>query len=170
MNDHSALLMKSGVFDGVTYKFDGQDLIYVLSVAPQLYAVQIANLPFIPGSDLDAKIHLRLPLYHGKAPTEGTRLHGVIDFLQQALADQGIQALVTATPSGAPNSRRATSMIFSIASPEVRVGAIQLHGVSSAMEVKIKRVVDHFSDTPFDTESIASNLEQEIASFYTDEG
>ena len=85
MNDHSKLLMDSGVFDGVTYKFDGVDLVYQLTVAPQLYAVHLDNLPLTADAALDAKIHDQLPLYHGKVPTEGSLLDGVISILQLSL-------------------------------------------------------------------------------------
>ena len=89
MNDHSKLLMDSGVFDGVTYKFDGVDLVYQLTVAPQLYAVHLDNLPLTADAALDAKIHDQLPLYHGKVPTDGLLLDGVTNILQRALADEG---------------------------------------------------------------------------------
>ncbi|MDR3773287.1 MAG: POTRA domain-containing protein [Terracidiphilus sp.] len=170
MNDHSKLLMDSGVFDNLTYKFDGVDLIYYLTPAEHLYPMRLENLPLATGNDLEAKLHDRFPLYHGKVPADGTLLQGVIDFLRQALAGEGIQATVTATPSGVPNSRKVTGMSFSIASPQVRVGAIQLQGASADMLVKIKRTIDHQTGTPFDTENTAANLEHAITSFYADEG
>src|ERR1039457_591415 len=39
MNDHSKLLMDSGVFDNLTYKFDGVDLIYTLIPSSTLYPI-----------------------------------------------------------------------------------------------------------------------------------
>ena len=170
MNDHSKLLMDSGVFDGVTYKFDGVDLVYQLIVAPQLYAVHLDNLPLTADAALDAKIHDQLPLYHGKVPTEGSLLDGVTSILQRTLADEGIHATVTATPGGAPSSRQVTAMSFSIPAPPVKVGAIAFDGVSSAMEAKVKRVADHAAETPFSTDDTVANLEHAFSSFYADEG
>lgn len=169
-NDHSKLLMDSGVFEGLTFKFDGVDLIFQITVSPQLYSVHLGNLPLIPGSELDARIHDSLPLYHGKVPAEGTLLQGVIDLLQKSLATQGIHSTVIATPTGTLGSRKVTSMTFSIASPPVRVGSIKLQGVSPTMQAKINRVVDHSTGTPFDTENTATNLEHAITSTYADEG
>jgi outer membrane protein assembly factor BamA len=170
MNEHSKLLMDSGVFDNVIYKFDGADLVYQLTVAPELYAVHLDNVPLTPGAALDARIHDKLPLYHGKVPTEGTLLDEVINVLAQALADEGIRATITATPMGKPGTRQVTGMAFSIAAPTVKVGTIEVRGVSQAMEAKIKHVADHAMGTPFSTDDTTINLEHAFSSFYADEG
>jgi len=60
--------------------------------------------------------------------------------------------------------------MFSIASPPVLVGSIQLQGVSPAMEAKVQRVVEHSAGAPFDTENTVPNLEHAFATFYADEG
>ena len=170
MNEHSKLLMDSGVFDGVVYKFDGVDLIYQLSVAPQLYVMHLDNLPLTVDAAFDAKIHEQLPLYHGKVPAEGAELDAVIKLLEQALADEGIHATVTATPTGRAGSRDVTAMTFSIAAPTVKVGAIELKGESPAMEAKLRHVADRAAETPFSTDNTTANLEHAFRSFYADEG
>ena len=170
MNGHSKLLLDSGVFDGVSYKFDGQDLIYQLTLSPQLFVVRLENLPLASGAPLDAKIHERLPLYHGKVPADGGLLKSMIQFFEQQLMAEGIQADVTATPSGAMGSRQVTSMTFSIASPPVLVGSIQLQGVSATMGAKVGRLAESSAGAPFDTDNTAANLEHAFASFYADEG
>jgi outer membrane protein assembly factor BamA len=170
MNEHSKLLMDSGVFDGVVYKFDGVDLVYQLTVAPQLYAIHLDNLPLAAGAALDARIHERLPLYHGKVPAEGTLLDGVIGLLEQALADEGIHAKITSTPMGTPGTRHITAVSISIPDPPVKVGAIELRGVSPEMAGKIKRVADRATGTPYSTDNSTANLEHAFNSFYADEG
>jgi outer membrane protein assembly factor BamA len=170
MNEHSKLLMDTGVFNGVTYKFDGVDMVYQLTVAPQLYAIHLDNLPLAPGAALDARIHAQQPLYHGKVPAEGTLMDGVINVLQQALADEGIHATVTTTPMGTPGTRQVTGMSFSIATPPVKVGTIEVRGVSPELAGRIKRVADRAAGTPFFTDTSAANLEHAFSSFYADEG
>ncbi len=73
MNDHSKLLMDSGVFQGISFKFDGQDLIFQLTPvdAGELFPIRLENLPISAGPDLDARLHQQFPLYHGKVPAEG---------------------------------------------------------------------------------------------------
>jgi outer membrane protein assembly factor BamA len=132
--------------------------------------MHLDNLPLTAGPALDAKIHQQLPLFHGKVPAEGTLLDGVINVLQQALADAGVHATVTAVPTGKPGSRQVSAMSFSISTPAVKVGSIELRGVSPAMEGKIKRVAARAAETPFSTDDTAANLEHAIGSYYADEG
>jgi len=170
MNDHAKLLMDSGIFENLTYKFDGQDLIFTLIPATLLYPVRFENLPIAPGPELEAKLHDRFPLYHGKVPSEGTLLDGVRGALEEQLAAQGIKAAVTPIPFGAAGTRKVSAMNFSITSPPVRVGAIALQGVSPEMSARVKAVADRATGSPFDTDNSAGNLEHAFATFYSDEG
>jgi outer membrane protein assembly factor BamA len=61
-------------------------------------------------------------------------------------------------------------MNFAITAPPVRVGSVQLQGVSPAMQTKIKSVADHATGSPFDTANTSANLEHALQSFYQDEG
>jgi outer membrane protein insertion porin family len=170
MGEHSKRLMDSGVFDSLTYKFDGQDFIFMLAPAAGLLPVRLDNLPLTPGKDLDAKLHDRFPLYHGKVPTEGGLLDDVRGALEEMLAAQGIKATVAAVPSGALGSKSVSAMAFAITAPPIRVGAIQLEGVSPEMQDKVKLVADHATGAPFDTGNTEKNLRHAFESFYTDEG
>jgi outer membrane protein assembly factor BamA len=170
MNDHSKQLMDSGVFDNLTYKFDGVDLIYTLIPSSTLYPVRLENLPIAAGPELDAKLHERFPLYHGKVPSEGTLLDGVRNTLEQMLAAQGINATITATPFGQSGTRNVSAINFSIASPQIRVGALQLQGVSPAMIARVNAIADKQTGTPFDTSNSAANLEHAFSSFYSEDG
>ena len=170
MNDHAKLLMDSGVFDNLTYKFDGVDLVFTMIPAPLLYPVRLENLPLTPGPELDAKLHDRLPLYHGKVPSEGTLLENVRMALEDMLAGQGIKATVTPLPFGVAGTRKVSAMNFSIATPPVRVGTLELQGVSPEMIARVKSVADHTTGSPFDTVNSVANLEHAFASFYADEG
>lgn len=170
MNEHFERLRDSGVFANVLYKFDGQDLIYQLTPAAELYPVRIENLPLTPGKDLDAQLHAKLALYHGKVPSEGGLLNGVCQGLQDLLAAQGIQAKVTAMPFGAPGTKDVTAMNFVIASPPVLVGAIQMQGVSNDMQARVSALAAHTTGTQFDTGNSERNIEQAFQSLYEDEG
>jgi outer membrane protein assembly factor BamA len=170
MNDHSKLLMDSGVFDNLTYKFDGVDLNYTLIPSSTLYPIRLENLPLTPGPELDAKLHNLFPLYHGKVPADGTLLEGVRGALEGMLAAQGIKATIMTTPFGQAGTRNVSAMNFSVAAPPVRVGAVEVQGVSPAMMARVKALADKQTGTPFDTSNSAANLEHAFASFYSDEG
>jgi outer membrane protein assembly factor BamA len=170
MNDHSKLLMDSGLFDNLSYKFDGVDLIFNLIPTNQLYPIRLENLPLNTGPELDAQLHNRFPLYHGKVPAEGTLLENVRGTFEELLAAQGIKATVTAVPFGVAGTRKISAMNFSIATPPVRVGAIQLDGVSPAIAARVKAIADKAVGSTFDTANSAANLEHAFSTFYSDEG
>ena len=173
MNDHSKRLMDSGVFENLTYKFDGQDLVYLLRPSTQMYPIRLENLPLAPGSELDAKLHGRLPLYHGKVPAEGSLLDDVRVQMEEMLSAQGIKTTLTAVPFSdrkAPKKGAVTAISFSIPAPPVQVGSIQLQGVSPTLETKLQPVLKEASEQPFDSANSESNLENAFRSFYEDQG
>jgi outer membrane protein assembly factor BamA len=170
MNDHSKQLMDSGVFDSLTFKFDGQYLIFYLVPSSTLYPMHLVNLPIAPGKSLDAILHDRFPLYHGKVPADGTLLNDVSGALEGMLAAEGVKATVTAMPGGALGSTKATVMNFNITAPAVRVGAIHVDGVSDGMQAKVKSVTDQTVGSSYDTGNTEANVEHAFASFYADEG
>ena len=173
MNEHSKRLMDSGVFDNLTYRFDGQDLIYFLKPAAQMFPIRLENLPLTPGTELDAKLHSRLPLYHGKVPVEGGMLDEVRNQLEQMLAAQGITATLAAVPySDRKTARNAaiTAISFSIVQPPVRIGSIHMDGISPAMSEKILPILKEAAEQSFDSANSPANLESVLRSFYEDQG
>jgi outer membrane protein assembly factor BamA len=170
MSGHTKRLMDSGVFDTVSFKFDGVDLVLSLKPSEQLFPIRLENLPLAPGKELDAKLHDRFPLYHGKVPSEGTLLDGVRGALEEILAAKGIKATVEATPYTDQKLSQVTAMSFAITAPQVQMGEIHLEGVSPELQAKVKVVADRARNTSYDTENAASNIERKIALIYTDEG
>jgi outer membrane protein assembly factor BamA len=172
MGAHSKRLMDSGVFDNLTFTFDGQDLVYTVTLSPQLFPVRMENLPITPGAALDAKLHEKLPLYHGKVPAEGSLLDDVRKELEGMLAAQGIATTVTATPYGDRKSFRkaVTAISFSIAQPPVKVGEIHLEGVSADLASKLQPVVKEAMEQSFDSTNSSANVENAIRGFYEDQG
>ena len=170
MNEHSKALMDSGVFDNLTYKFDGQDLIFSLIPAEHLYAVKFQNLPLEPGPALDASLHQNLPLYHGKVPAEGTLLDQVRLALEQMLAGKGIQATITATPTGQSGTRKVNGVTFAITDPPVRASVSKIDGASDADLGKVQELVARASAIPYDTESSVTNLSHAVENYYQDRG
>ena len=171
MNDHSKLLMDSGVFDGLTFKFDGVNLVFSLTPAALMYPISLENLPLtLTGKDLDAKLHERLPLYHGKVPPEGTLLDNVRAALVEMLAAQGINATVTATPASGLGAGKATTISFSISTPPVLVGDIRLDPASAALTAKAQEIVASQSGSPYNLEGTPSQISTYLGNYYRDNG
>jgi outer membrane protein assembly factor BamA len=61
-------------------------------------------------------------------------------------------------------------MNFTITAPPVKIGAIQLAGVSPAMQVKVNTLVEGQTGNEFDTENTALGLKRSIEDLYRDQG
>jgi len=170
MNEHSQKLMDTGLFENLSFKFDGVDLVFTLVPSPNLYSLHLANLPLTPGKELEAALHDRIPLFHGKLPGEGGLTEQVRGALEEMLAANGIKAAVTAAVFADTKLHKGSAVTFSIAAPPVQVGAVHFTGVSSALLARVQHIVDRESGTPFDTENSERNLEHAIELFYTEEG
>jgi outer membrane protein assembly factor BamA len=170
MNGYTQKLLSTGAFATVGFKFDGQDLIFSLVPSPDLVPIQFQNLPLTPGASLDAKLHERIPLYHGKVPSDGGMAESVRGALVKILAAQGITATIIATTGADLTTGKMNAVVYSITSPAVGVGAVKLDGVSSRWEPMVRNAVDSASKLPFDNQSSSVALRDAIQRFYQDQG
>lgn len=156
-------LMAIGVFEKVGYKFDGAELTYLMSDSPDLYPIIVDNLPLDAGKDLDAKLRQRVPLYHGKVPSEGAMLDNVRQALEAMLADEGLQVKVTSVPAGDSPNRKATAIKFRIDSTPVRVGVVNVTGVSAELQPQMPKP-SAWVNLDYQTADTAETLEQSLTS------
>lgn len=170
MQDYSKRLLSSGVFASVAFKFDGQDLIFLLTPSPDLHPIRLDNLPLTPGADLDAKIREQLPLYHGKVPVEGGLTDDVRAALEKLLAAEGITATVVATNTADPSTHEVNGVAYSISAPPVQIAVAHVDGVSDAFQSKVHAVLDEASKNSFSTADSGSNIERTVVQFYNDQG
>jgi outer membrane protein insertion porin family len=162
-------LIDTGIFEKVDYKFEGSKLNYSLSLVEESYPVVFGNVPLVKGPALDAKLHLRVPLYHGKVPVQGTLLEGVRRALEAILAAEGIQARVIATPVGDGATHDVIAIKFSIEAPAVRIGNVRFDGVSDWMKPQLQGIVAR-AGKQFDSEKSADEVERQVVGFYLDHG
>lgn len=161
-------LMDTGVLAGLAYKFDGQTLTFQITPAP-LFPARLENLPLTPGPDLDAKLRAALPLYHGQIPADGALLTGVCTALQQQLSAAGISATVSAVPFSDPALHKITAMSFTVTSPSILIGDIQIQGVDSLPE-QARAVLSQVVGSPYDREGSAQAIQSDLARIFRDEG
>ena len=166
MQDYSKRLLGSGVFASVAFKFDGQDLIFLLTPSTDLYPIQLQNLPLTAGADLDAKLHEQIPLYHGKVPSEGGLTDAVSGVLQQMLAAKGLKTTVTATAIETGGA----SVNFLIESPAVVVGQIRIASTSAALDGGAQEILTKLTGSPYDSTRTASQLTTYLGNYYHDRG
>jgi outer membrane protein insertion porin family len=170
MNQVSKVLMDTGMFASLTFKFDGQDLIFELTPADQFLSIHLDNLPLTPGPDLDAKLHQQLPLYHGKIPSEGGTQEQVRAALEKMLEEQGLKATVAASPGADPKTHHVDSVHFSIATPPVLVDVRRIDGASPDFLETLSAIAKQATKNPYDTDSSSAGIEHVLTVFYQDRG
>ena len=167
---HAKQLNDTGLFELVKFVSDRQGVLFALTPAAQLYPMHLDNLPLTPGKDLDARLHERFPLYHGQLPGAGSIVDGLCRSLEEMLAAKGMQATVKAALTSGLGPSKITAVNFSIASPAVHIGKIQLSGVSSVMQPKAVLVAVGQMGNDFDTENSALGLRHAYEDLYQDLG
>ncbi len=170
MSAHSQKLMDTGVFNTLGFNFNGVDLVYTLVPASPLYAVRLENLPLTPGKELDAELHSRFPLYHGKVPAEDGLNEQVRQALEEMLAAKGIKATVTMTPYTDENLQQVTAMSYAITSLPVLVGAIHPDAASAALDSNALGILAKLTGTAYDIIGSPSQIETGLGNYYRDQG
>jgi len=170
MKGHSQKLMDTRVFDTLSFKFDGVDLVYTLDPSTNLYPIRLENLPLASGKELDAALHGRFPLYHGKVPSKGGIMEGVRGALEEMLAAKGIQATVTAMLYSDQKLHKVTAMSFSLTSPPVQVGEIRLDGAQKPLDTGTAEILAKLTGSAYDTEGSSNQIETYLGNYYRDKG
>lgn len=166
---HARQLNDTGVFAVVKFSTDSKGLLFSLTPSSQLFPVHLDNLPLKPGKELDDKLHERFPLYHDLLPANGSMLEGVRKTFEEMLAAEGIKATVTAALTSGLGPKKITAVNFAITSPPVRIGALQLTGVSAAMQAKANALIASQTGNGFDTENSAIGLQRAFEELYRDQ-
>jgi len=169
LNESAKILMQTGIFDTVGYKFDGTKLNYTVTLSEATYPIQLGNLPFESGETLEARLRDRVPIYHGKVPTEGTMLEEVRVAFERLLAGDGLHVHVGMEAVTDQATHEVSSVKFKIDSLPVRIGGVRLEGVSDGIRQQLQQVLTQ-TGTPFDSEKSASDLERRVASVYAAHG
>jgi outer membrane protein assembly factor BamA len=151
---HAKQLNDTGLFEVIKSSSDSKTLLFTLTPSGQLFPMHLDNLPLTPDKELDAKLHERFPLYRrGLVPASGAMLEGICKAFEEMLAAIGVKATVKATLTSGLGPKKLTAMNFTIVSPPVHIGRIQLAGVLSAMQAKASLLASGQTGNGFDTET-----------------
>jgi outer membrane protein insertion porin family len=170
MNAHTKQLMDTGLFQDVSFTFNGQDLVYQIVPATVLVPIEFENLPLVNGPELDARLRARFPLYRGKVPVDGSFVDDVRKELEAALHDEGIDAHLTAAPFTDPKLVAITAETFTISSPDVSIGAIQLDGASSELAPLAAKAAARVTGAAYSNQGSLNQIETALNNFYGERG
>jgi outer membrane protein insertion porin family len=167
---HAKQLSDTGLFKEVKFTSDRKTLLFALTPSSQLFPMHLENVPLAPGKELDAKLHERFPLYRGLLPASGSMLEGIRQTFEEMLAAKGVKATVKAALTSGLGPQKLTAMNFTVVSPAVRIGHIQLAGISPAMQAKASLLASGQTGNSFDTENTAIGLRHVFEDLYQDLG
>jgi outer membrane protein assembly factor BamA len=165
MDEHSKLLMLSGVFANVAYTYSGQGLIFQLLPASQLYPLHLENIP-LGDAEFDARLRAKFPLYHGKVPSQGGLLDDVRAELEAELSAMGIAAKVSTAPYSPDGITKVTAIDLSETTPPVKVGEIRLEGGTPDLTVRALDLAKKFTGKNYSTDKSAKEVEDAVREFY----
>jgi outer membrane protein insertion porin family len=163
-------LNDTGLFKEVKFASDRKGLLFTLTPSSQLFPMHMENLPLTPGKELEAKLHERFPLYRGLLPASGSMVEGICRTFEEMLAAEGAKATVKAALTSGLGPQKLTAVNFTVVSPAVRIGRIQLAGISPVMQAKASVLVGGQAGNSFDTENTAIGLQHAFEDLYHDEG
>jgi len=167
---HAKQLNDTGLFEEIKFSTDSKTLLFTLKPSSQLFPMHLDNVPLTPGRELEARIHERFPLYRGLLPASGSMLEGICQTLEEMLAAKGVKATVKAALTSGLGPQKITAMNFTVVSPAVHIGRIQLAGISPAMEAKASLLASGQTGNSFDTENTAIGLQRAFEGLYEDLG
>lgn len=167
---HARQLFDTGLFKDVKFKSDRKAVLFTLTPSAQLFPMHLDNVPLTPGKELDARLHERFPLYHGLLPASGSMVEGICRTFEAMLAAKGAKATVKADLTSGLGPQKITAMNFTVASPAVHIGRVQLSGVSPAMQAKASQLASQQTGISFDTEHSANGLKRVFEILYHDQG
>jgi outer membrane protein assembly factor BamA len=167
---HARQLVDTGMFTEVKFAYERKSLLFTLAPSTQLFPMHLENLPITPGKELDVKLHERFPLYHGLLPGSGSMVEEICGTFEEMLAAKGAKATVKAELTSGLGPHKLTAVNFSVVSPAVHIGRIQLSGISAPMEAKASQLASQETGTSFDTENSATGLQRVFENLYHDQG
>jgi len=162
-------LMDIGIFDKVSYKFDGAKLNYTVQMSPEAYPIQVSSLPLEVGTDVDALLRAKIPLYHGTLPPQGLLVEAVRRTLEEMLAGEGVHAQVATGLIEDPATHDTAAIKFILASQPARLGTLTLEGVSDSLKPQLD-LNAKLSGLTFDSERSSAEIEKSVVDAYAVHG
>lgn len=167
---HARQLVDTGMFKEVKFAYSRRTWLITLTPSAQLFPMHLENVPLTPDKELDARLHERFPLYQGLLPASGSMVEGICRTFEEMLAAKGAKATVKADLTSGVGPQKLTAVNFTISSPAVHIGRIQLSGVSPSMQAKASLLASQQIENSFDTENTAVGLQRAFEDLYHDQG
>ena len=167
---HARQLNDTGLFKEVKLTSDSKGLLFTLTLASQLFPMHLENVPLTPGNEVDVKLHERFPLYRSLLPASGSMVEGICRTFEEMLAANGAKVRVQAALTSGLGPQKLTAVNFTVVSPAVHIGPIQLAGISPIMQAKASLLASGQTGNSFDTAGTPIDLKHFFEDLYQDQG
>lgn len=167
---HARQLNDTGLFKEIKFTSDSKGLLFTLTPASELFPMHLENVPLTPGKEIDARLHERFPLYRSLLPASGSMVDGICRTFEEMLAAKGAKVRVQAALTSGLGPQKLTAVNFTVVSPAVHIGRIQLAGVSPVMQAKASLLASGRTGNSFDTEGTSIDLKHVFEDLYQDQG
>ena len=166
LDEATQRLGDQGLFSSVDYQTLGPILTFSLKPvdAAQMQTVEFANFPMFQPADLLAGVEKRVPLFNGKVPLASPIQQRVERALESMLKDQGITARVNSIRT------QGGKLDYSIASPPVKVSALDIGGADWNQMPALKEVRDRVVGSDYTGEFSGEGLRTNLLDAYRDMG
>jgi outer membrane protein assembly factor BamA len=169
MNASARQLMDTGLFSSVGFNFDGQNLIFTLAPATDLFPFQFDNLPLNQDKDTELLVRRAVPLYHGKIPLQGSISEQVAHALEAILGGHGIHSHLVSTTIFDLKTGKPTALSFSITDIPVVLGAITVQGIETDSQ-PTRAALYKLSGEAFGNAGSARQIELALENLWRDQG
>lgn len=166
MNAHTKQLMDTGFFQDVSFTYNGKDLIYQIVPAAVLVPIELENLPLANDTRLDARLRARFPLYRGKMPVDGSFVDDIRKELEAVLHEQGMEAHLIAAPFTDQKLGKITVETFTVSSPDVSIGPIQLDGASAGLAPLAAKAAARITGESYSSQGSPNQIQTALNNFY----
>ncbi len=170
----SQTLMDTGAFSDVDTSIDGPfagvTVTFKVKHASVVLPARFENAVWLQPDKIVSDLHERVPLFNGTLPEAGTLTDSVAQALTALLAEKGVKASVSSSVKSRAAGRPAGSIIFSVDSPEVRLGSFDLAGLTPPLAPEVSRTLSYMTGRRYTNPITGFAPPEAILNLYRDAG
>lgn len=167
------ILGDSGAFKDVAFSFDysgkGTKVEFQVIDAPDFAPARFENFVWFSDQDLAAKLHARVPLFHGELPVRGELVDQVSLALQAMLIEQNVEGradYVRAGPEGGPTE----AFDFTVSGRRITIRDVQFTGADPSLLPALQAAATDLSGKEYSRAAIRIQAEKSFLRFYLQRG
>jgi len=157
---HAKQLNDTGLFKEVKFTSSSRTLLFTLTPSSQFFPHAPGQSASYAGQGTRRQAARALSALSRPLASQRLLLEGIRQTFEEMLAAVGVRATVKAAVTSGLGPQKLTAMNFTIVSPAVHIGRIQLAGISPVMQAKASLLAIGQTGNSFDTENTVIGLQR----------